>query len=63
VKPEWRFDLALRQCLTDGLHAFVEVANLTGARKEEITHKTNGEIVKNKENVKRNILLGLNYRF
>jgi outer membrane receptor protein involved in Fe transport len=63
VKPEWRFDLALRQRLTDGLHAFVEVANLTGARKEEITHKTNGEIVKNKENVKRNILLGLNYRF
>ena len=63
VKPEWRFDLTLRQRLTGRLYGFLEVANLTGARKEEINKKANGETVRNKESVKRNILLGLNYAF
>ena len=63
VKPEWRFDLTLRQRLTGGLYGFLEVANLTGAQKEEINKKANGETVRNKESVKRNILLGLNYAF
>ena len=63
LKPEWRFDLALRQRLMGSLYGFVEAANLTGAQKEEKTTKANGETARNKERVNRTLLLGMSYSF
>ena len=63
VKPEWKFDLALRQQLTGGLSGFLEINDLTNVQRVEITRKANGETVKKNEGVNRTILIGLNYNF
>lgn len=62
-RPEWIFNLSVRQPIVEGLEAFVEVVNLLDEERFEREMNTDGEYRHERINSGRMFLAGLNYQF
>lgn len=61
--PEWIANLSIRQPITEGLEAFVEISNLLDEERIETERNTDNEMRREYIKDGRSLLVGLNYSF